>query len=124
MVAACSRVLCCLLLATLLSRAAEARGPVDCTRFLYAPVCRGVAAKRSFLPADRDVYTPDNMRKLSSLEQLLEVYATAAPLEEEHRRREPEPWTTLSEEAPKPEMFYDWLMNSMKRSKEAAIYDY
>ncbi|XP_063231085.1 abdominal ganglion neuropeptide L11-like [Bacillus rossius redtenbacheri] len=114
------------LLAALLCSSADARPRVDCTKFVYAPSCRGVAAKRALLPAERDVFG-DIPRKLSGLEQLMEMYATAATLDEPApvmRNHESEMWSALVEQASKPEALYDWYLSSLKRSKEGALYDY
>nr|CAD7193955.1 unnamed protein product [Timema douglasi]CAD7402117.1 unnamed protein product [Timema poppensis] len=107
----------------------EAR--VDCRKFVFAPMCRGVAAKRAQPLGAHGPYFLDTGRRLSSLETVLGLYATSAPpeaTEEQSRDFDPrgqeQAWNSLAEQGPKTDVLYDWYINTRKRNKEPEVYDY
>ncbi|KAF6199314.1 hypothetical protein GE061_007340 [Apolygus lucorum] len=69
-----SSFLCCAYLAALLLmvNSPQGHGLVNCRKYIYAPVCRGIAAKRSgsFHPAPRSVES--NLRLPQFQDYLLE----------------------------------------------------
>nr|CAD7572458.1 unnamed protein product [Timema californicum] len=100
----------------------EAR--VDCRKFVFAPMCRGVAAKRAQPLGAHGPYFLDTGRRLSSLETVLGLYATSAPpeaTEEQSRDFDPrgqeQAWNPLAEQGPKTDVLYDWYINTSEKKQ-------
>ncbi|XP_069675099.1 uncharacterized protein [Periplaneta americana] len=114
----------------------EAKRDVDCRKFVFAPSCRGVAAKR----ADAGIrsYSQDIDRKMDGLEEVLGLYATpqsiAVPNELRgqmgrgfaSRGRSGQAWSSAGDQQGlKPDTFYDWYLSSRKRTRDSEVaYDY
>ncbi|KDR13438.1 hypothetical protein L798_12547 [Zootermopsis nevadensis] len=114
-------------------------GPLDCRRFVYAPKCRGVAAKRGFLQANRPGYLLDTDRKVDGLEEVLGLYATPQPIAVPQqsdsrgqvqgfatRGHSGQAWSAAGDQQGlKTDTFYDWYLSNRKRSRDTDVtYDY
>ncbi|PNF22311.1 hypothetical protein B7P43_G02936 [Cryptotermes secundus] len=115
-------------------------GPLDCRRFVFAPKCRGVAAKRGFPPANRAGYLLDTDRKMDGLEEVLGLYATSQPiavLQQSDNRgqqgrgfatrgRSGQAWSSAGDQQGlKTDTFYDWYLSNRKRTRDNDVtYDY
>ncbi|XP_067012483.1 uncharacterized protein [Anabrus simplex] len=114
--------LACIVVLHLLAESASAQR-VDCRKFVFAPMCRGVAAKRAYAPPS---YIVENDRKLSALEEALGLYPSSPPTREQ--LTPVAPWTAAavaSQQDSKPDSLFDWYFNSRKRSRDPDLaYDY
>ncbi|GFG35733.1 hypothetical protein Cfor_05192, partial [Coptotermes formosanus] len=108
--------------------------------FVYAPRCRGVAAKRGFPSASLPGYHLDTDRKVDGMEEVLRPYATPQPIpimqQNDNRSqqgqgfatrgRSGQTWSPAGEQQGlKTDMFYDWYLSNRKQPRESDVaYDY
>ncbi|KAJ9593775.1 hypothetical protein L9F63_027580 [Diploptera punctata] len=125
-----------ILLVLILTTTQAVPEPIDCRRMVFAPKCRGIAAKRAFQSLNAPGYILDTDRKMEGLEDVLGLYVTPQPLavpqQGETRSQQARgyparsTWNNAAEQQGlKTDILYDWYLSNKKRTREADMaYDY